>query len=71
MNTVYANSLLVTLNSRRLIRKRTKMGLVEGDHAMPVMFPSFSDEIRARSRARFGSVSRLDDLNVTCISKIS
>jgi hypothetical protein len=61
---VYANSLLATLNSRRLIRKRTKMGVVEGEHALPVMFPSYPRS----SRARFASVSLLDDCNLAFIS---
>jgi hypothetical protein len=49
---VYANSLLATLNSRRMLRKRKK---VNGEHALPVMFPSY--DTRARSRARFTTVS--------------
>jgi len=50
---LYANSLLATLNSRRLIRKqRAKVGVVEGSHALPVMFPSYG-ESRARRGARF------------------
>jgi hypothetical protein len=45
------------------------MGLAEGDHALPVMFPSYSDARVRSSRARFASVSLFDDYNLTRISK--
>jgi len=51
---LYANSLLATLNSRRLIRKRSKMGQADTEHALPVIFPSYCVP-RGRSRARFTS----------------
>ncbi|KAI9441006.1 hypothetical protein H4582DRAFT_1514181 [Lactarius indigo] len=52
---LYANSLLATLNGRRSIRKR-KMGPIEVDHALPVLFPScYTADSCARSRARFQS----------------
>lgn len=54
---LYVNSLLATLNSRRSIRKRPKMGKVEGDHALPVMFPSSHSNPRSHSRTRIQSAS--------------
>jgi len=50
---LYANSLLATFNTRLMLRKRKKMCLVDGEHALPVVFPSYDS--RERSRARFTS----------------
>ncbi|KAN0136002.1 hypothetical protein V8E53_006163 [Lactarius tabidus] len=57
---LYANSLLATLNSRRLIRKRTKMGVVEGEHALPVMFPSYPRSSRARFASTLSPTGEMD-----------
>jgi hypothetical protein len=45
---VYANSLLGTLNSRQSLRHhRTKRG-GDGEHALPVLFPSSFSQTRRR-----------------------
>ena len=69
MCTVYANSLLATLNTRRLLRKQA--GRCEDDHVLPVIFQQTSGPRRALSRGRLGfqSVSLLDHWDISGMSE--